>query len=468
MSPSAYARPIDLNDVNNAHTLAVLSVPPGSRVLDIGAADGGVARALVARGCRVTALDVDPSVRQAELFCERVVVGDVEKLNLTTTFRGARFDAILLLDVLEHLRSPAPVLTSAVSLLHAGGRVVLSIPNVAHAAVRLQLLRGRFSYTESGLLDRSHVRFFDRTAIEEMLHAAGLVAVEELKVTRGITETEIPIDPNTFPPEVILASTADPESEIYQFIIVAALRTDAPGPRTSLAERQQKRIRDLEALSRDRETLLASLESQARQRDEGVATLAQELRAVQERAHELEKVMLEASEYARSLEAEIERKNAYAAEIEKEVRALRVSTADLQQRLLQGTQRVRELEAALRERVAELETFGEEFRHLRLDLAVKDAYIADLRVGSDEAGAVLAERDRVIDETRSRAEDQLRSIVELQAELARLRGIELQAMEFPTTPRFWLADRINTFIKHWTPPVHRTARGWVARWVARG
>src|SRR5438477_5271006 len=102
-----YSYDIDLQNLNTSHSLAILSVHPGSRVLDIGAADGSVARVLVSRGCEVWGVEVDEqAARQAALVCHRVVVGDAERLDLDEALGGMRFDVVLLLDVLEHLVEP--------------------------------------------------------------------------------------------------------------------------------------------------------------------------------------------------------------------------------------------------------------------------------------------------------------------------------------------------------------------------
>src|SRR5579859_5951000 len=140
MARSRYSASIDLANLNDAHSLGILSVPAGSRVLDIGAADGSVARVLKERGCRVWAVELEAAVaRQARRHCEQVVQGDVEALDLAAEFDSLSFDAILLLDVLEHLREPQRVLREAAALLAPSGRVVASIPNVSHADLRLHL-----------------------------------------------------------------------------------------------------------------------------------------------------------------------------------------------------------------------------------------------------------------------------------------------------------------------------------------
>jgi hypothetical protein len=84
------------------------------------------------------------------------------------------FDCIVFNDVLEHMIDPWSVLATTRSLLSARGVVVASIPNIRHVSVLLPLLvRGRWSYMEWGVLDRTHLRFFTRRSMISMFEGAG-------------------------------------------------------------------------------------------------------------------------------------------------------------------------------------------------------------------------------------------------------------------------------------------------------
>ena len=163
--------------------LAWLGDGGGRRLLDVGAAGGLLSRPLSARGWRVTAVEHDAvAARELDGACERVIVADAEALPPL----GGPFHAVLFGDVLEHLRDPARVLRDVGRDLAAGGRVIVSVPNVAHLWIRLSLLAGRFDYADRGILDRTHLRFFTKRTLWELLRAGGLRA-------RRWTATPVPL-----------------------------------------------------------------------------------------------------------------------------------------------------------------------------------------------------------------------------------------------------------------------------------
>lgn len=164
----------------NAHALAAALVPAGSRVLDIGCGWGHVARWLARKGCSVVGVEPDPErLRAAAPACVRALLGRAEALD-ALDLEPASFDAVLFTDVLEHLPDPWSALQSAVRYLAPGGRVVISVPNFANYGVRLNVLRGRFRYQEFGVYDRTHLRFFTRETLIELVRSAGLRPAEWL------------------------------------------------------------------------------------------------------------------------------------------------------------------------------------------------------------------------------------------------------------------------------------------------
>ncbi len=161
-------------DPHSSHAIVLdwLGDGRGRRVLDVGAADGLLARHLSARGWRVTGIERDPALAEAaQAHVERLVRADLEAADLEV---GGPFDAIVYGDVLEHVADPLAVLRRLDRTLAAGGVVVLSIPNVAHLWMRLSLLGGRFQYGDRGILDRTHLRFFTERSLRDLLREAHL------------------------------------------------------------------------------------------------------------------------------------------------------------------------------------------------------------------------------------------------------------------------------------------------------
>jgi 2-polyprenyl-3-methyl-5-hydroxy-6-metoxy-1,4-benzoquinol methylase len=207
---------------SSTHNLVVGLVEPGSRVLEFGCATGYMSEVLRDRlGATVLGVELHAEAAQeASAYCERVLIGDAEDLDLEAELGGERFDAILFADVLEHLREPASLLRRVRPLVTEGGAVVASIPNVAHASVRLALLAGSFRYREQGLLDESHLRFFTREGIHDLFEGAGYAITHWLRRRLEPEQTEIPI-PAGLPEEARAWATSGPEATTYQFVVRA-------------------------------------------------------------------------------------------------------------------------------------------------------------------------------------------------------------------------------------------------------
>jgi len=207
----------------STHNLVLDLVEPGSRVLEFGCSTGYMSKALHDRlGATVVGVELNAEAAElAQAHLERVLVGDAEELDLEAELGGERFDAILFADVLEHLRDPAALLRRVRPLLAEGGIVVASIPNIAHASVRLALLGGSWRYREQGLLDETHLRFFTREGVEDLFESAGYVITHWVRRRLEAEETEIPV-PRGVPAEARAWANADPEATTYQFVVRAA------------------------------------------------------------------------------------------------------------------------------------------------------------------------------------------------------------------------------------------------------
>jgi 2-polyprenyl-3-methyl-5-hydroxy-6-metoxy-1,4-benzoquinol methylase len=221
-SAFVYATDISLDNDNDSHTLVILMVGENKRVLELGCAEGSTTRILRERGCRVTGIEMDATAAKAAgQFAERMIVGDLDTMDFTSALGNELFDVIVAADVLEHLTDPLRCLRACVEHLSTDGEVVLSIPNIAHADVRLTLLDGHFDYSEWGLLDNTHFRFFTRASLLGFLEDCGLAEIEVRRVTRPFGGTEIAPPLDRFP-ELVEELAQDREAHTYQFVLRAA------------------------------------------------------------------------------------------------------------------------------------------------------------------------------------------------------------------------------------------------------
>ena len=146
---------------------------------------------------------------------------DLDHLDLGELFEGRTFGVVLCGDVAAQLRDPTRMLVAARRLLAPGGVVVVSVPNVAHGDVRLELLAGRFDYRRDGLLGAANLRMFTRRSLESMLEDAGLVGVDWRRTHCPLGSSELAPPLEAAPPGVRELLEADPDALTYRFIVKA-------------------------------------------------------------------------------------------------------------------------------------------------------------------------------------------------------------------------------------------------------
>lgn len=164
----------DYYEFVNPTIAAAMDPIAGRQVLEIGCASGGLGALMKSRGAaRYVGVEAVPEVAErARLRLDQVYLGDVERLTIPEPPRS--FDYLVFGDVLEHLADPWTALRRCTELLKPEGVVLASIPNINHASIFHGLLHGRWAYTDAGLLDRTHLRFFTLAEIEALFEQAGL------------------------------------------------------------------------------------------------------------------------------------------------------------------------------------------------------------------------------------------------------------------------------------------------------
>lgn len=143
----------------------------GLRVLDVGCGYATTSARIQALGNEVTGIDESAeSATVARARLAHVIEANV----LDADLAGEQYDVLIFADILEHLPWPGPVLERYLRCLAPGGRVIVSVPNVALWSVRLSHLFGRWEYQDTGVLDRTHLRFYTRRTARRLISDAGL------------------------------------------------------------------------------------------------------------------------------------------------------------------------------------------------------------------------------------------------------------------------------------------------------
>jgi len=159
----------------------LFDIKHGEHFLDIGCGKGRLGAFLKQKfNAKVVGVEIFPEYAAVAAEClDEVLCGDIEKLDLSP-YTG-RLDHVVFSDSLEHLLDPESAILKVKSLLASDGSLLLSIPNVRNFRVTLPLLLlGKFEYQDEGLLDRTHLRFFTRSSIVNLLNRCGF-SVESLK-----------------------------------------------------------------------------------------------------------------------------------------------------------------------------------------------------------------------------------------------------------------------------------------------
>ncbi len=231
-----YDYPVDVNS-NTAAAKVIKYVGTKRRVLEIGCGPGSITKYLkTLNHCSVVGLEVDPeAIRLVSPFCEKVLSVDLNNADWTKLADEiGLFQTIIAADVLEHLYDPWSVLAQLRPLLDVNGEIVVSLPHIGHAAITACLLNGSFEYRDWGLLDRTHIRFFDLAGIDALFQSSAYKITDVSFVITHPEETEFAnvwakLDETT---RQILRKPH--HSDVYQ-VVVKAVPDDSKGEAISVA-----------------------------------------------------------------------------------------------------------------------------------------------------------------------------------------------------------------------------------------
>jgi len=167
------------HDTHNAELLALVPVD-ARRIVEVGCSSGALAREYkkINPACHYTGVEIVPQYAEmARRHCDSVVLNDIETVDDEFFLDRFSCDCWIFGDSLEHLRDPWRLLARIRESIPRDGSVVACIPNAQHWSIQARLSRGDFRYEESGLLDRTHLRWFTRKTMVEMFSSANFKIV---------------------------------------------------------------------------------------------------------------------------------------------------------------------------------------------------------------------------------------------------------------------------------------------------
>ena len=213
---------IDLVNKNTSHGWIISLVGNDKTVLEIGTSTGYISKILKENGNVVTGVEIDREAGDlAKQFCESMLIGDIEEMDLSRDLKDSYFDAIVLGDILEHLKDPELVLEKIKKFLKPEGYLVISIPNGCHGDIIINLLYGDFRYTSMGLHDETHLRFFGLKNILDIFNGHGYIVTNIGRVRTPVGLTELKVDQDKVPGELLSFIKSIPDSDVYQYVFTA-------------------------------------------------------------------------------------------------------------------------------------------------------------------------------------------------------------------------------------------------------
>ncbi|MEG2295981.1 MAG: class I SAM-dependent methyltransferase, partial [Oscillospiraceae bacterium] len=213
----------EITDTNSTYYWVCNKIPAESRVLEFGSSNGILTKNLAEKGCIVDIVEIDQkSGEQAAKFANRSLIGptqgNIENNIWCDELKDEKYDYIVFLDVLEHLYNPMDILIKCKGFLKDNGSILLSVPNIAHNSIIINLINNKFEYTKLGLLDDTHIRFFAYDTVCKMVEDSGYCAIEKKALQNPVSSNEIKNNYGDVPSNTAGVLRVREFADVYQFI----------------------------------------------------------------------------------------------------------------------------------------------------------------------------------------------------------------------------------------------------------
>lgn len=159
------------DELSFEHKSVLTFINEGSSVLEIGCHTGYFSHWIKKKNCKIVGVDIyAPAIKRAEKYLDESFVGNIESEHFYEFIKNRSFDTIVIMHVLEHLIQPDILLKKLRDVLRDEGNIIIVMPNISYWNSRLELFKGNFNYTDTGLMDKTHLRFFNYFTTKSLIY----------------------------------------------------------------------------------------------------------------------------------------------------------------------------------------------------------------------------------------------------------------------------------------------------------
>ena len=206
---------------NNSFSKIVSLLPLNPKnILDIGCSSGFLGKYIKAKHkCFYCGLDNNSSdLVIAKKFIDKTIIINLETQKIVTQTPSVKFDVIILADILEHLTHPEKILKQLPKISAPHATIIISVPNIIHQSVLINLLQRKWEYQSTGIMDNTHLRFFSKISISKLITNSGF------KINKIISTTKNEKLPLFLKP--LRLYLQHPDFSNYQYIIKATTKNE--------------------------------------------------------------------------------------------------------------------------------------------------------------------------------------------------------------------------------------------------
>lgn len=224
---TTYDFELDL-ETDNSNSVILKNIKKDSKIFEFGPAHGRMTKYLKEQlNCSIDIVEIDEKAgKEASHYAETSFIGpQVGDLNSYHQYMeivksaGKKYDYIILADVLEHLIDPKMILKWAgYSMIKENGSIWISIPNIAHNSVLIDLWNNKFDYKETGLLDKTHIKFFTESSLDQFVIDCGLKVKTKFNLINVVDNTEFNNSYEDVPSYIAFGLKERKDGEVYQFV----------------------------------------------------------------------------------------------------------------------------------------------------------------------------------------------------------------------------------------------------------